>query len=323
MILTTRPVTVTAAFALAAFVMAASACGGGSGTTDDATKPQIVATTSIWADITAEVLCGTDVPALIPPGADPHSFEPSLRDRELIDGALMVVANGGGLEASLVDLLATAAADGTNLVELTPFVDVIAHDEPDDDQDDDQDDESDDESDDGHGHDVEVDPHIWQDPNRVIGAVEVIASAVRALGLRDCAADYTTELLALDREIDELLAPISAERRQMVTSHDSLAYFADRYDMEIVGTVIPSTNTLAQTNAADLAALADLIDARGVTAIFTEQLESTADADALASRLGVTVVPLVTDALTDDPGSDTYLEMMLSNATSIAQALSP
>jgi zinc/manganese transport system substrate-binding protein len=310
MILTTRPVTVTAAF-----VMAASACGGGSGTTDDATKPQIVATTSIWADITAEVLCGTDVPALIPPGADPHSFEPSLRDRELIDGALMVVANGGGLEASLVDLLATAAADGTNLVELTPFVDVIAHDEPDDDQDD--------ESDDGHGHDVEVDPHIWQDPNRVIGAVEVIAPAVRALGLRDCAADYTAELLALDREIDELLAPISAERRRMVTSHDSLAYFADRYDMEIVGTVIPSTNTLAQTNAADLAALADLIDARGVTAIFTEQLESTADADALASRLGVTVVPLVTDALTDDPGSDTYLEMMLSNATSIAQALSP
>lgn len=296
---------------IAAFAVVASACGGSSGTAADATKPQVVATTSIWADITAEVLCGVDVPALIPVGADPHSFEPSLRDRELLEGALMVVANGGGLEGSLVDLLAAAATDGTNLVELTPFVDVIAHDDQDEDQDD------------GHGHDLDVDPHIWQDPNRVIGAVEVIASAGRALGLPDCADDYTAELVALDQEIDELLAPISAARRQMVTSHDSLAYFADRYDMEIVGTVIPATNTLAQTNAADLAALADVIAARGVTAIFTEQLESTADADALAGRLGVTVVPLVTDALTDDPGGDTYLEMMLSNATSIAQALSP
>ncbi len=87
--------------------------------------------------------------------------------------------------------------------------------------------------------------------------------------------------------------------------------------------MIPSTNTLAQTNAADLAALADLIEARGIRAIFTEQLESTADADALAERLGVRVVPLVTDALTDDPATDTYLEMMRSNATLIAEALTP
>ena len=69
--------------------------------------------------------------------------------------------------------------------------------------------------------------------------------------------------------------------------------------------------------------LADLIDERGVRAIFTERLESTADADALAERLGVNVVPLVTDALTGDDDTDTYIEMMRSNATEMVTALTP
>jgi len=60
-----------------------------------------------------------------------------------------------------------------------------------------------------------------------------------------------------------------------------------------------------------------------VSAIFTEELESTADADALAARLGIDVVPLTTDALTDDPDTDTYVEMMRSNASKIAGALAP
>ena len=66
-----------------------------------------------------------------------------------------------------------------------------------------------------------------------------------------------------------------------------------------------------------------MIEARNVPAIFTEELESTADADALAERLGVHVVPIVTDSLTDDPDSDTYIEMMRHNATLIAGALAP
>lgn len=310
MILTARMATVIATFALAT-----TACGSApsdqppgesSGESNtDATAPLVIATTSIWADITSEVLCGLDVPALIPVGADPHTFEPSLRDRELIERADLVIANGGGLEASLVDLLATTAAAGTNLVEVMSFVDVIT-DEAEDDE-----------------HDLDGDPHVWQDPNRVVSAVEAILSAARALGLDDCADDYTVDLFELDREIEDLFAPIPADRRAMVTSHDSLAYFAERYGLEVIGTVIPATNTLAQTNAADLAALADLIDERGVTAIFTERLESTADADALADRLDVAVIPLVTDALTDDPDSDTYVEMMRSNAIAISEALSP
>ena len=326
-----------------------AACSDGSTGTTAAETPAggstVVATTSIWADITSRVLCGEPVDAVIPPGADPHTFEPSLRDRERLGAAELVVANGGGLEESLTDLLGSVATDGVNVVEMTPHIDVIASDHDEDHVDEgeghvDEDhtgeehtgeearadhagDEHDEQADDEHGHGIAADPHVWQDPARVAGALDVIASAGAAIGLDDCHEEFAAELTELDAEIRAMLADIPSDRRMLVTSHDSLAYFADRYDLEVVGTVIPSSNTLAQTNAADLGDLADLIEQRGVTAIFTEQLESTADADALAERLGVAVVPLVTDALTDEPATDTYVEMMRSNATSIAAALTP
>ena len=298
-----------------------AACSDGSGdragADPSADGPVVVATTSIWADISSQVFCGEPVDAVIPVGADPHTFEPSLRDRERLDAADLVVANGGGLEDSLTDLLATVADGGGNLVEMMPHIDVIATD------DDHTDDDHAEEEDDEHGHGIGGDPHVWQDPTRVAGALDVIASAGTAIGLDDCNETFAAELSGLDAEIDALLADIPPAQRVLVTSHDSLAYFADRYDLEVIGTVIPSTNTLAQTNASDLADLAELIEARAVPAIFTEELESTADADALAERLGVAIVPLVTDALTDDTATDTYVEMMRSNATKIAEALTP
>ena len=76
------------------------------------TPVPIVATTSIWADIASNVTCGELVPALIPAGADPHTFEPSLRDRELIDGPAAIIANGGGLEGLVGALLEAPVITG-------------------------------------------------------------------------------------------------------------------------------------------------------------------------------------------------------------------
>lgn len=287
-----------------------AACGG-----DDASAPDepVIATTTIWADITGEVACGESIRALIPAGADPHTFEPSLRDRELVEHTSAIISNGLGLEQNLADLLDTARDHDVDLVEMANHIDVLARNERDDDHDDG----------DEHQHGGEGDPHVWQDPLRVAGTLDTIASALAAHDLATCTDEYRSDLVALDEEIAETLAVIPDTSRVLVTSHDSLAYLADRYGFEIIGTVIPSTSTLAETNAADLATLADVIEQYNVPAIFTEELESTADADALAARLGVDVVPLVTDSLTDDPDTDTYLEMMRHNAAAIAAALAP
>ena len=161
----------------------------------------------------------------MPAGADPHSFEPSLRDRERLTGAGAVIANGAGLEGSLTDLVDTAAGDGVPVVDVADLVDVVAS-----------------------------DPHVWQDPRRVIAALDAIKSAVVAAG-RDAAAvstctdTYRAELTALDADIAATLAPIPPARRVMVTNHDAFGYFAERYDFQIIGTVIPSLSTLGESSA--------------------------------------------------------------------------
>ena len=116
---------------------------------------------------------------------------------------------------------------------------------------------------------------------------------------------------------------IPAERRLLVTNHDALGYLADRYGFEVIGTVIPSTSSLAEPNAADLEDLAKTIEAKQIPAVFTEALHAKEAVDALATRVGnIQVVTLFTDAL-GEPGSgaDTYIGLLRTNAVRIRDAL--
>ncbi len=87
----------------------------------------VVATTSIWADITANVACDglADVRTIIPPGGDPHSFEPSLRDRETLDDADLIVANGLSLEESLEDTIDAVESGGVPVLRVGDGLDPI------------------------------------------------------------------------------------------------------------------------------------------------------------------------------------------------------
>ena len=281
--------------------------------------PAPIATTTIWADITSAVLCGVPVTAIVPTGADPHTFEAPIAARADIAAAGFVVANGLDLEEGLLDLLETVEAEGVTVLHMTDHVEVLAP------GDDDHSDEHSDEHDDKHDHDHSAgDPHIWLDPMRVAAGIGAIVEAAVDAGhdaeaITACAEDYRTELTALDAEISELVASVPATSRNLVTNHDALGYFADRYDFTVIGTVIPSTSTMAATNPADLADLAALIEESGVTTIFTDAESSDVDAAALAERLdGVRVTPLLTGSLTSgvEDGRD-YVTLMRTNAERI------
>ena len=86
--------------------------------------------------------------------------------------------------------------------------------------------------------------------------------------------------------------------RKLVTNHEALGYFADRYGFEVIGTVIPSPSSMAQTSPAGLEALAEIIEHEGIKAIFAETQHSVDDIEALAARVGdVDVVTLYTGSL--------------------------
>ena len=146
----------------------------------------------------------------------------------------------------------------------------------------------------------------------------VDADAVRA-----SADAYVGELEGLDSEVVDTLAVIDAERRVLVTNHDAFGYFADRYEFEVVGTVIPSGSTTDGTSAQQLAELAEVIEHEGVPAIFAETTVSDELAQTLAAEVGdIAVVDLFTGSL-GEPGSgaDTYVAMVRTNAQRIVDAL--
>jgi zinc/manganese transport system substrate-binding protein len=111
----------------------------------------------------------------------------------------------------------------------------------------------------------------------------------------------------------------------LVTNHDAFGYFADRYEFDLLGTVIPGGSTLAAPSSADLAALVDVMKSEEVTVIFAETSSSTTLAEAVTAELGsdVDVVELYTESLGEvGSDADTYIGMLRVNATRIAHHLS-
>lgn len=320
-----------------AFAVLSGACGDDTGGDDTGGRPKILATTSIWADVVGDLVCDghAEVESLVPVGGDPHSFEPSLADRGELEDAALVVANGLGLEEGLEDTLNAVEDAGTPVVRLAEWVDPLAYSGiVDDDHRDDLDDDHGGGHDDGHdddhddGHDV-LDPHIWFDPLRVIAMLGPLSERLVAdTGLDEgvvarCRVLLEQDLRSLDAEIGDKVAQIPPERRKLVTNHDSLGYLAARYGFEVIGTVLPAPSGLAETNPAQLEALAELIAAEEVPAVFAEEQHDADDARALADRVGgIAVVTLSTGSL-GAPGSasDSYVGLLRTATDLIVTAL--
>jgi zinc/manganese transport system substrate-binding protein len=171
------------------------------------------------------------------------------------------------------------------------------------------------------------DPPWWLDPLRAARATELIGERLGQVAAGDWAARasaFASELEALDDELQTDLATIPAERRKLVTTHDAFGYFAERYDFEVIGVLIPGGATQAAPDPRALAELAAAVREAGVPAIFAETTLPTNVADVLADEVGaeVHVIVLYTGSL-GEPGSDadTYVGMLRTNAARIVGAL--
>jgi ABC-type Zn uptake system ZnuABC Zn-binding protein ZnuA len=173
------------------------------------------------------------------------------------------------------------------------------------------------------------DPHVWFDPTRVKVMVANIRDGLASVD-RDGAVGYQARLEAyeqsldqLDQEIEDRISLIPPDRRVLVTNHDALEYFAERYGLEIVGTVIPGLDSRAEPSAKEIASLIERIEETGVKVIFTENTVSPALADSLASDAGIKVAPeLYTDSLGDEgSGADTYIGLMQTDTDIIVENL--
>lgn len=308
---------------------AGAAGGSGDG------EPVAVATTTQLGSILDEVTtcAGASSATVMGPGDDPHDFSASSRQIAEMAGAELVVSNGLGLEAGLQTALDNAAADGARVLEVAEGVDPLpfgVHDEHDGHDGHDDQGHGEQAAQDGHeGHDHgSLDPHFWMDVARMAQAAELIgdelAEATGEQRYADCGTEVSGELEGIDAELREILATIPAERRTLVTDHDAYAYFAEAYDFEIAGVVVPGGSTDAEPSSGELATLVTQMQQEGADALVTGAGAGNQLMQALSAETDgeVPVVELYEGGIgPEGSGAETYGDAMVLNARTLAEAL--
>jgi zinc/manganese transport system substrate-binding protein len=339
--------------ALLVLALALGACGGDGEEASGAASgdgPTVVATTGFAADLVRGI-AGDDaqVVQLVPDSANPHSYGASARDRAELDRADLVVAFGRSYEEGLpLDEVRAARFDIADHVgELRRFGDrEVAGEHGHEGEKDGHGHEGEPDEhghggeEDGHGHEGEQgeptgeeeghgagapDPHVWTDPTRLAAAAPGIADALaqadpdRAAAYRDRAREQVERLRALDRELREILAAVPERQRRLVTSHESLGYFADRYGFALAGAPFGAAPE-AQTSAQGVADVVRAVREEGVPVVFAQQGDDPKVMRRIAGEAGVEVVD---DLLVENPGpgGETYADAMRHNARRIAEAL--
>ena len=275
---------------------------------------KVIAVESFLADIVQNVAGDRlVVETLMPAGLDPHSFEPTPRDVARISDSDILFANGAGFEEWLDDILENLPEDQI-IVEASAGLQSRTIDEGH-------------SEDDGHGH--EIDPHFWLDPNLVVTYVENIRDGLIAVDPEGKdqysvnAASYIQQLIELDEYIQEKIAAIPAERRLIVTNHESFGYFADRYGFKVVGTIIHSVSSGSAPSAQQMAELVDQMQASGAIAIFMETGSNPQLAEQLSTETGIKVVyDLYTHSISEVGGNaPSYIDLMKYNVEQMVRAL--
>ena len=271
------------------------ACSSGeSAKTKGTNKPSIVVTYSVLGDI-VEQLVGdlATVIVVIPDGQDPHEFQPSAKDVETLNNASIVVSNGLDFEEGLLDPLATAVSAGIPEFRLGDNVATRVL-------------------------DGGADPHLWLSPAKFLEAIPALTAAIEmatGLDLADQSVAITSQLTEIDAQVASILSGITCK---LVSGHDEMGYFADRYGCTVIGAIIPSFSTTSEASAGELAKLKDQIAQHNVKAIFTGLGTPQEVSNQLANETRVKAVSLSTHYLN---GATNYREFILHLAQQIADAL--
>ena len=271
---------------------------------ESSARPNIVVTYSVLGSVVSDLVGdAADVTILIPDGQDPHDYQPSARDIEAINNADIVVSNGLDFEEGLEDVLASAIDNGVSVYMIGENITVR---EPDEDHANEED----------HAHGA-GDPHLWLSPLSFTEALPSLTTAINeATGLSIDETTALNQLTQLDNEITEVIGSISS--CVMVSGHDEMGYFADRYGCTVIGAIIPSFSTTSEATAKQISDLKVLATTNNVKAVFTGLGTPAEVSEQLASELGITAVSLSTHYLN---GAANYREFMLNLANQIAEAL--
>ena len=266
-------------------------------------KPLVVATFYPLYEFSRSVAGDrADVVSLVPPGVEPHDWEPSPQNVVQLQQARLFVYNGAGFEPWVDKLLkdvpgggATVIVDATKRIPLVPVG-------------------------------TTVDPHVWLDPVLAQAQVDAIragleqADPTHAAAFADNARRFKEQLARLDGAFAAGLRDCA--RRDMFTSHTAFTYLARRYGL----TQVPVMGLAPESepSPAVLAAIAGLARRQHARYIFFETLVSSRLAEALAREVGAkTLVLNPIEGLTKEEAAagKNYVALMEANLANLRTGL--
>jgi ABC-type Zn uptake system ZnuABC Zn-binding protein ZnuA len=239
-----------------------------------------------------------DVVLILPPGASPHTFEPTPAAVRGLTGARTLFVIGHGLDDWAARLARGAGVSRLIRVDAGIALRPAA----------------------GHEHGA-VDPHYWlsirngQAIARTVAAELERLAPARAGDIRGALAAYLARLDAADREIRRLLDGLPT--RRIATFHNAFGYFADAYGLEIAAVFEPYPGR--EPGPRFVMEFQRKVRATGVRVVFSEPQLSVDTVRPIARDLGVSISVL--DPLGGSPGREGYVEAMLFNARQVAAAL--
>ena len=241
-----------------------------------------------------------------------HDYQLLPADLRALEEADALVVNGAGMEAFLEKVIAQRpslpvieAAHGIPLLD-EAHGDEDAHDHD-------------------HNHDHEHEqgnPHVWLDPRNAAAQVRTIAARLVEIDPMHAEA-YTANAQAYAQTLEALYARMQAAlaqvpNRRIITFHEAFPYFAEAFDLQIVGVIQREPGSEPGTR--ELAEVVDLVRAQDGVVLFVEPQYSARAADIIARETGVRVFvldPVVTGPLQ----AGAYVDAMEQNLAVLLEAL--
>jgi len=243
-----------------------------------------------------------DVRVLLPPGASPHVFEPTLGTAKTISQAGLFFEVGAGLDF-WAEKLVKASGKNIRIVVLSEGMKLLQEEG-------------------GHGHEHELgNPHVWLDPvlaMEMVKKIEKVLEEADPQGVeayRRRSIEYLAKLRSLDAEIRKTVSAFSI--KSFVSFHAAWDYFALRYGLKNVGVIEESPGK--EPTPKKLQAIVKAIKDYRIKAVFAEAQFNPKAAEVIAREAGVKVIML--DPEGGIEGRKTYLGLMKYNLEQMKKAM--
>ncbi len=259
-------------------------------------KIKVVASIAPLADFARQVGGDkVDVILLLPPGASPHTYEPTPKIAQEISKAKIFIKIGAGLEF-WADKLITSSNSRITIIECSKGMELIRN-------------------------GLNVDPHIWLDPMICINIVKNIEIALSKADpansnvYRKNASLYTEKLIELDREIADRIKQFRI--KEYVTFHPAWNYFSRRYGLRVAGVIEEGPGK--EPTPKHLNKILKELKRINTRIVFAEPQFSPKVAEAVAQEAGGKVLFL--DPVGGQKNSETYLDMMRYNVDAMERVM--